>query len=295
MKAVKFDFYRVHFPDEDGLEDALADIIGLDYPDRTCDINGCPVCLDALENGRRNLIDGLLVKVRMDGIPPKKNITTGASSSIDLDEDEGLGEDTAFVYDPTLNVLVMQRNRMGVTASQFARYLYDQYDLDEWVRLDPILVSGAYQRLAQLGVFRKLRVRVAPLGNNNVFRDQGHSVNRLVDLAEQFEAPVIDVTIGMGHQRQGSLSGNAIRRTIEELTGIRGERNGAVTRIEVTGKDDDDSESCFIDLIEERMVEEAMVPLNEDRQLDVGGRVGAAYDALRRRRVELRGLLEELG
>jgi hypothetical protein len=291
MKSVKYDFYRVQTPENQSLVAMLNDIYSKEYESRTIEINGYPVCLDQLGSAGNGKVSGLLVKVRMDGIPPKTNIKTGAKSDIDLMDDEGLGEDTVFVYDPSLSVLVLQRNRTGITASQLAKYLYNNCDLDGEVALLPILVEGAYQRLAQFGVFRKLRVKVAPLISNEIFRGGGHSVGKLIDLSRDFESPVIDISFCMGRAKKGTLLPESIRGMVDSLLAIREQNSDAVTNIEITGKDSEDSESSFIDLIEERMVEEADVALNDKRQIDIQGRYSAGLDALRRRRAELRRLL----
>lgn len=291
MKTVKYDFFQVETPEDRPLVDILDDIFLKEYEDRIVEIFGYPVCLDQLASSSNGKVHGLFIKVRMDGIPPKANIKTGEKHAIELDDDEGLGEDTVFIFDPSLNVLVLQRNRIGVTPSQFSRYIHDNCDLDGDIRLAPILVEGAYQRLAQFGVFRKLRVRVSPLVSNEIFRGQGHSVSKLADLSQEFQSPVIDVSFGMGRAKKGSLLPAAIKEMIDSLLYIRDQNTQAVTNLEITGKDDDDSDTNFIDLIEERMVEEADVALNDARQIDIPGRYDAGLDALHRRRPELRRLL----
>lgn len=292
MKQVKYDFFRVETPEDWPLAKILDDIFSKDYEKRIIEIFGHPVCLDQFKQSGNGKVYGLFVKVRMDGIPPKTNIKTGEKKDIELDDDEGLGEDTAFVFDTILNVLVLQRNQIGVTSSQFSKYIEDNCDLDGDVRLSPILIEGAYQRLSQFGVFRKLRIRVAPLVSNEIFKGQGHSVSTLADLSCEFQSPYIDVSFSLGRVRKGSLFPDSVRTMIDSLLEIRVKNNEAVTNIEVTGKDDEDSTANIIDLIEERMVEEIDVALNEARQIDIEGRYNAGLDALRRRRSEIRRLFD---
>jgi len=129
MKTVRYDFFRVETPEDRPLVGILEDIFSKEYEERIVEIFGYPVCLDQLASSSNGKVHGLFIKVRMDGIPPKTNIKTGEKHAIELDDDEGLGEDTVFIFDPSLNVLVLQRNRIGVTSSQFARYIHENCDL----------------------------------------------------------------------------------------------------------------------------------------------------------------------
>ena len=59
---------------------------------------------------------------------------SGETAELELDEDEGLGEETAFVFHHVPGILIVQRNRSGVTASAFANNQSTLQDKKHFVR-----------------------------------------------------------------------------------------------------------------------------------------------------------------
>src|SRR5580704_9270886 len=69
--------------------------------------------------------EGEMVRIRMDMLPRKASLD-GALEDLDFEDDEGLGEETAFLYHPPTQVLALQRNRSGVSASGLAWYVKEK-------------------------------------------------------------------------------------------------------------------------------------------------------------------------
>ena len=152
---MKIDYYLVETPEAAAdLGDVIKNVSeSANNENRNISINGKPIRLQtaALEG---SFWVGDMVKIRMDGIPPKTRLN-GEQADIDLDEDEGLGEETAFVYDPATKILCIQRNRYAVSAQGLARYFSKHYH-PEYIELKPVLKHDALLRMDKLGVHRKL-------------------------------------------------------------------------------------------------------------------------------------------
>src|SRR5258707_7859842 len=152
-KTVKIDFFKVVMPEDAGMTfEALLNRIGqipLQDEARTQEISGDPVRLQELHHQQGGHIEGDMVRTRMDTLPRKSNIETGELALLDLDEDEGLGEETAFLYDPATHCLTIQRNRYGVSASAFATYCTEIGAFESAITLEPIISGDAIARLQE--------------------------------------------------------------------------------------------------------------------------------------------------
>jgi hypothetical protein len=122
-KTIKIDFFKVTMPDDAAVTfeahlDAIQQI-PLQDDARTRSLRGDPVRLQQLHH-RAGCVEGDMVRTRMDSLPEKSNVDTGELTPLDLREEEGLGEETAFLYDPPSRCLAIQRNRYSVSASALA-------------------------------------------------------------------------------------------------------------------------------------------------------------------------------
>ncbi len=99
----------------------------------------------------------------MDTLPRKSNVETGQLTLLDLDDDEGLGEETAFLYDPATHCLTIQRNRFGVSANAFATYCTEIGAFESALNLEPIISADAIARLQEFDRVNRLTIKVAGL------------------------------------------------------------------------------------------------------------------------------------
>jgi Family of unknown function (DUF6731) len=97
--------------------------IGRGLPDdesRTIDRPDGPVRLQFARKSV-NCWQGELIRIRL-GEEPKRANLKGRVVPIIFDEDEGLGEETAFLYDPELQMIAYHEHRGGVSLTNAARY-----------------------------------------------------------------------------------------------------------------------------------------------------------------------------
>ncbi|MCH7596597.1 MAG: hypothetical protein IID35_08570, partial [Planctomycetes bacterium] len=193
-RTIKIDFYRVEMPESAPAQfheiiEQVAD--SANDGNRTVSIDKCPVRMQQAEK-TDGCWHGDMVRIRMnEGAILTK--LSGETHPIDLDDDEGIGEQTAFLYQPTMNILVVQRNRFAVSASKLARYFESMGGLDEPIVLDPIYTQDAIQRLARLTTIRKFTIRLAGPTNATAFKRQAPHFGGMIDLIEAFQSPRIVV------------------------------------------------------------------------------------------------------
>jgi hypothetical protein len=292
MKQISIDFYRVTMPNgAPTFEHLIQQVSAMPYDDtRNLEIGANPARLQ--ESGVWNHChEGEMVRIRMEMLPRKASLD-GALEDLNFDEDEGLGEETAFLYHPPTMVLAIQRNRIGVSASALTWYFKEKGRIEEPIEIAPVLQRGVMERLAQMQTVRRLEISVAGLDRGLILQNRGHGVADIVRLSEELRAPKVSISLSMGHQRRGGLSlerALAIARNLRELAF---DHRNEVQKIEIAGIDAAD-EKIVLDLIEERMTNVQLVQPEENRTIPYRARRDAVREAWTGRRGELAEMLQE--
>ena len=207
---------------------------------------------------RNGLLYGRMVKIRMQDVPVLARLD-GYVGDLPLREDEGVGEETSFLYSARHNILAMQRNWHGTRASTFLAYL-EHITRVAPLELQAVLGEDAMRTLRRMTVIRRFEVRLANRENPEDLKGRGLSVDRMVDLLSHFAAVRIDVAIGMtGESRFKSMNRQSVINAALSLLRLRSEDDRRVTRLRVLGKNEEDERLEVLDLIENRMREEVTV------------------------------------
>lgn len=282
-RKLKVDFFKVVLPDDSphSFEYVLRAVH--DSPDddtRNATRNACPFRLQkAWETG--DCWKGEMIRIRMDQLPIKAKLS-GDVSSIDLEDDEGIGEETAFLYHVPTKVLTIQRNRFGVSAGIFAWYFEEKSSVES-IKLEPILQKDGLQRLANLKDVRKLSLNIAGVENMTALQGLGQGVESMITLMDQFKSPHLTLTLSMG-KRRGSLEW--VKSFAQSFAQYNQQRESSIHKFEISGKTED-GEKSVLDLIEFRMVEEIEVELQSGRTISSSEREFVVQKAFSSRRQEL--------
>ncbi|WP_442940553.1 DUF6731 family protein [Nostoc sp.] len=70
-------------------------------------------------------------------------------SDIQLAQNEGIGEQSAFIYHPATSILALQSNRNGVSPGDFAKYFEIFAGTNASISFDPVIQMSVLQRLAK--------------------------------------------------------------------------------------------------------------------------------------------------
>ena len=286
IKKLKVDFFKVVLPDDSpqSFESVLNAVNDSPNDDtRNAIRNACPFRLQkARKTG--DCWKGEMIRIRMDQLPIKAKLS-GDVSSIDLEEDEGIGEETAFLYHVPTRVLTIQRNRYGVSAGVFAWYFGEKGPVES-IELQPILQKDGLQRLANIKDVQKLSLNIAGVENMAAFRGLGKGVEPMITLMDQFKSPTLTLTVSMG-KRRGSLE--LVKNLAESFTKLNQQGESSIHKFEISGKSED-GEKSVLDLIEYRMVEEIEVELESGRTISSSEREYAVQKAFSSRKQELFGI-----
>jgi len=284
-KKVRVDFYRVDTKDSLVLFEKVIQQIS-DLPNdetRNIEIRGFPIRLQS-SSQRLGFWQGDLVRIRMNDIPTKASLS-GETELLDLEDDEGLGEETAFLYHISTKVLLIQRNRLGVSASAFSKYCQKICQLSEYIAFDPILRGDVLTRLTQMQIVRKFELKVARVEDLGILKGQDLGVDEILDIKDFFNAPNVSLTVSVGNKRNMSLA-NVIA-TARSLFRHASENTGNVKKIEVSGANEEDDKTDIIDLLEYWIKEWIDITPSDPRTVSYAERLQALEKAWDQRQDEL--------
>lgn len=290
-RQMTVEFYRVTIPHPAGksLEYFLEGTIGLSGAKRNISRDGNFIRLQA-GGTHSHFWLGDMIKIRMQHLPVKAGLD-GQVSSLDLEKDEGLGEETAFLYHIPTRILAFQRNRNAVTASAFAYYLSHLHP-GLIVELEIILEETAIKKLDKMNTIRAFEIQIAALDHLNILKKQKQtSVNSMLSLSQFYQAPHINVFLTMGRQK-GTLE--RVIETVKRLLKVTGDDDKVIEKMKITGRQADD-EKTVLDLLEHRLLEHIELPLDvPTRFVPFENRRAALREAWERREDELLGMFEDV-
>jgi hypothetical protein len=213
---MRVDFYRIE-GDKAGAsaKAALNKVLGMPK-DKTRTLKNASVPYRAQELSQlKGVWRGDMERIRMDDVPVIAGLD-GERKNIPLDKDQGIGEDTAFLYDEKTQVLAIQSHRIGMSASRWGFY-FSSFATDD-TPLIPIAVPQLdviKDHINRLAHVKKVHVRIAGIVNAIEATDEGkNAIDAIKDLADT--APVLEFTMTTKERGQG-LNLAAAKRTLKTL------------------------------------------------------------------------------
>ncbi|MCC6493497.1 MAG: hypothetical protein IT424_10795 [Pirellulales bacterium] len=282
---MKIDFFSIEGPDGFDLNGVLNAVNQTPNDNaRVQELADVPFRVQTLQHSRGIWV-GEIIRIRMNDVPIICGLD-GRVDEVDLEDDEGIGEETAFLIHPATRVLAIQRNRMGVSPSRLMQY-FARFAGVDGIFAHPVLKPDVAVALNRLQIVRKMHVRFAGITNPKLLT--AHNPNTADAIAILNDtAPVIDITVAMGRQR-GSLSVQAIRAAARRfLTWSRAAAPpGDIMALKIEGTFDDDS-PADLNLLEYRLTEQAdVVPDPHSRRLLYEDRASSLRAAFARNKDDL--------
>jgi hypothetical protein len=157
-----------------------------------------PVRLDEIHKvslSKVNTIEGDLIKIRMDNIPMRASVK-GSKKTLGLNDDEGLGEETAFLYAPEHNVVIIQRNRWGTTPRKFETY-FNHFGTrsNSMITLEPMICRDTIEKMESANSYRKLIVKVQPFKSAEMLKECGAAVGHAIDAMKDVGGEKIEICV----------------------------------------------------------------------------------------------------
>lgn len=198
----------------------------------------------------------------------KKADTTGHLEMLQFEDEEGLGEESAFLYDPTTRVLILQSNRLAATPASVI-FFFQKIALGMGaIDLLPVMNQSGLDQFSRFQSVSSFRVGIAKMNLGTAFANKDHSAARLAGIAEELDAPRInlEVTVGRAWRKRG-LSLEGLTQMVSELFSAK--NSVELQKLEVTGKTEDDDFEA-LDLMTQRLSDISMVEPDEGRGVTRG-------------------------
>jgi hypothetical protein len=250
---------------------------------RTEEINGKPIALrqNAFKSAQWSMN---MVHIRMGALPSRASLA-GALGPFTLKDNEGMGEETAFLYDPATRVLLSQRNRYGVSANAFGRYLERVANLDNPIILSPIIRRDALDRVARMSVVSKISIGLSGLGNRSAATSANSSLMGALSTIGFYDSPVATLSLSIGRSRGTTLTlaraKQLVANAANAVLGI------TVDKLEVRGHAPGEPLEV-VDLFDFCIVETGSVGLDGTRRAPYAARKAQLESAWNNHRVDLR-------
>jgi hypothetical protein len=237
IKQLKYDFYKVIMPNDSHLDFAsmLNQINKLQGKSKLDETGEYPIRLHNLSQDAAYLL-GDIARIRMSDIPPKMKLS-GETKLLDLDEDEGLGEISSFIYHPSTNVLMMMRNRNAVSGFGLCHYVENKGHLFG-IKIEHILQAEAYKRIQRLEKIQRLDIEVAAPGNGSIFDELKLSPETAIDLMGKSPRVRLSISFSTGYDRDISLPKKLIEKIVTAFRSRKIHKNEESMSLVVSGKEE---------------------------------------------------------
>lgn len=255
-KTAKVDFFTVEIADSTDLEIVLKNLHGTatDSHKRNVEVDD-----DWLRLSRGKLADdgylGDMMRISMAPAGFRANLA-GEITAVNLHQDEGMAENSAFFFDFETGILALQRNSRAVSANQLSRYFKRVANLDGEVEIKPVLRPTDIMKVKVLPVIRKVHISSSVIDAMTTMENIDNNTKQLILNAAQAESPGIEIILKSAREKGATLNQTVAHETIESWLRIQSElsdeENEVVKKIVVTGKDESGATAEF-DLLKDRM------------------------------------------
>ncbi len=241
-KTAKIDFFRIENADAIGLDSLLRKLHQLppDSQKRNIEINDDWVRLARGEWSDDGYLGDLM---RISMAPAGFRATlSGKITAVNLDQDEGMADCSAFYLDFETRLLALQRNAKGVSARQLASYLKQVADFDGEVEITPVLHPTDLMKVSVLPVIRKVHIVANLVDVMPTLENIDENTLRLIQNAAQAESGGIEIVMKSPREKGATLNQAVVLETLESWLRIHrdfsDEENEIVKKIVVSGKDE---------------------------------------------------------
>jgi hypothetical protein len=251
---VRVYFFVVDTHDDRGFVDIFREVAARRGEDRVAVVNKqrAEVRLEHPLRATRE-VAGDLVRLRMTQIPPKIR-RRGGRSEIALDADEGIGEETCFLYEPKHNVMGLESNRTGVSPSAVARYFTVLNSSGTQVNLTPIVDLSKLDDLKELTSISRFDLAVTA-DSEILSMGPPESLGSMIRAARELGSPTIEMHTSVGYEwKKKSLKLSKVAEIARFLLRRAPER---VTELKISGENEA-HERLYLDMLSGRLQYETL-------------------------------------
>jgi len=220
---------------------------------------------------------GIVSRHRMRNLPPTGDSRTGALDQLTLSDHQSVAEPCAFLYDPALNVVVLQRSP-HVSHAVLARLV--NWAADTSFVFLPVLNEDAMTRLEKLQKPRRFVLTVASSQASAYFENLDSSLKGLASFVREIAGGRVRIEVGALTKSQ-PLSSEAILHTVGALFDRLGDEH--LEKLEVDGEDEA-GKSQVVDFIDGQFRGYEVLAEAAPRHTDIAllkGSIHNAFDSSR--------------
>ena len=275
-RIVRVDFYQVDLGKQATLFETVLSAAHAAKPDRrTQTVSQVPIRLQSLTDHTTHLT-GELMRIEMNDIPLLGKLD-GTTSAIELDEDQGVADTSAFLFLPSHNLLVLERNRRGVTSGHFAGY-FEQIGNVPHIALLPVVSKEGLEALLGMKTIRSMEVDVAPVNFDGALSPTATSSETYLPKAKKLEAKTMTISYGMGYTR-GELKRDAVVEAVKKLLGVNKASNSVVNKVDIHGRGPD-GVPTVLDILSYHITHRREFKVDEGNRVSLAKRLELLQDAL---------------
>lgn len=244
--------------------------------DRLCTINGVEIRAEHVvpsPDGAYWELD--FNKFRSDHGPGRAS-PTQETSGIDFEDGECFSEETAALFIPASNHMLVQYNHHGPRVGAIEEYFHHiEVDGGIGVDLQPVLDPDTSNRYAKRSKTLGVKFKIAPQKLTAADRRGGASVGQLIDLCDQADGDIISVGI-TSRVSNGGLKSSVADKLIAAVHRLQSRRPESIKSLEARIVEGVDAKSVMLDLLEHRLVAVLEdIPVGKDLRMSREDRITA--------------------
>lgn len=252
MPFAKYFLYKVSLISSDPDENVTLEQLINNWPKRPVSIfkNGNEIIASEVIQNKFNLYYGFFVLIQKNQLPPKVKVGEIPEDILTDDEDAGLGHYTSFIYDPSNHIICIQQNKNGVTANGIAYFLKRNFEIKEAL-FEIVIDPEDLAKVSKMSKITSFEISIAkPTNGESFLENRGSSIKEITNWADDTDANVLTLKIGMGYERSASLRKSKIIDTIRSIMKLG---QGEIRKIEIKGAEKDEDNLAVLDLINNRV------------------------------------------
>lgn len=265
IRKLKAGYFRTE--EEVGtLVDILETILAKPINQRNITISSYPFRIEnfAKQNvAGENVYEGDFIKVRMENLPVIASKDEGVED-IGLSDDEGIGEETAFLYAPRPKILILQRNRAGTSYTRAADYFNHFGGGTNIIGFSVMMNRNALQRLRRARAFRSISFSIAPTCSAEELQGSGASLDHAISAMDGLGGEKMSLNVSLKPHGEGSLIKQEVKSAITKLLAFRDRSRSNVSSIKLRAEEDDGV--SVIDFIKDRLIFSDDVTIDRDER-----------------------------
>ena len=160
-----------------------------------------------------------LMKLRDTNVPAKAKDFEEAKT-IELDENEYIGEDLYMIYDAEKGIAMIQQNRNSLGVSRVEEFLQHTYNLfwgtdhNKKISIEPIIGADGIEKLSK-GTLRYIELSMANL--NNYIPAEKTPLSEIISQLKTYHGVAGKIMISIGRCKGETLDRNKVHELVKEV------------------------------------------------------------------------------